>query len=108
MCHPKGWRFPQIHPLKGQPNIVMPVVSIFFGIVIRMYYREHGPPHFHAEYQGQRATFSFNGDCLNGSIGSHNALRLIRKWSVARRLELESNWDRIRAGEPLESIAPLD
>ena len=31
----------------------MPVISTFFGIVIRMFYREHGLPHFHAEFQGQ-------------------------------------------------------
>ena len=30
----------------------MPIVSIFFGIVIRMYHRDHAPPHFHASYQG--------------------------------------------------------
>jgi len=31
----------------------MPVVSVFFGIVIRMFYREHGVPHLHAEHRGQ-------------------------------------------------------
>ena len=39
----------------------MPVISFFFGVVIRMFYREHGVPHFHAEYQGQQATFTFDG-----------------------------------------------
>ena len=39
----------------------MPVVSIFFGIVIRMFYREHGAAHFHAEHQGQQATFTLDG-----------------------------------------------
>ena len=33
----------------------MPIVSIFFGIVIRMFHREHAPPHFHASYQGFEA-----------------------------------------------------
>lgn len=33
----------------------MPEVSRFYGIVIRMFFREHGPPHFHAEYGGQQA-----------------------------------------------------
>ncbi|MFQ5674633.1 MAG: DUF4160 domain-containing protein [bacterium] len=32
----------------------MPAISMFFGIVVRMFFREHGPPHFHAEYQGQK------------------------------------------------------
>ena len=86
----------------------MPVVSTFFGIVIRMYYREHGVPHFHADYQGQQATFTFDGELLAGNIRSRTALRLIKEWSLARRAELEENWSRINAGEPLERIAPLD
>jgi len=86
----------------------MPVISTFFGIVIRMFYREHGVPHFHAEYQGQQASFTFDGEPLAGSIRSLTALRLIKEWSLARRGELEANWTLIKAGEPLERVAPLD
>lgn len=46
----------------------MPVISTFFGIVIRMFYRDHGIPHFHAEYQGQQATFTFDGNLLAGEL----------------------------------------
>ncbi len=74
----------------------MPVISTFFGIVIRMYYKEeHGVPHFHAEYQGQHATFDFEGEVLAGAIRSGTALKLIREWTLANRRSLESNW---RAG----------
>lgn len=73
-----------------------------------MFYREHGIPHFHAKYQGQQATFTFNGEQLAGSIRSRTALRLIKEWSAAHRVELEANWSRARAGESLERIAPLD
>jgi hypothetical protein len=86
----------------------MPVVSTFFGIVIRMFYREHGVAHFHAEYQGQQATFTFNGEILAGCISSRTALRLIREWTLANRAELEANWTRARGGESLERIAPLE
>jgi hypothetical protein len=86
----------------------MPVISTFFGIVVRMFYREHGVPHFHADFQGQQATFTFDGEPLAGAIQSRTASRLIREWSLARRAELESNWNRVKAGEPLERIAPLD
>ena len=48
----------------------MPVISVFFGIVIRMFYREHGLPHFHAEYQGRQATFTFDGNPLAGTVQS--------------------------------------
>ena len=36
----------------------MPEISRFFGIVIAMYYKDHGPPHFHAKYSGQTSVFS--------------------------------------------------
>src|SRR3989337_3483653 len=80
----------------------MPVVSVFFGIVIRMFYREHGVAHFHAEYQDQQATFTFDGDLLAGTLRSRTALHLIKEWATAHRPELEANWNRLKAGEPLE------
>lgn len=86
----------------------MPVISTFFGITIRMYYREHGIPHFHAEHQGEQATFTFDGRLLAGSIQSRTALRLIRDWALAHAGELEANWNHARTGDPLERIAPLE
>ena len=86
----------------------MPVISIFFGIVIRMFYREHGVAHFHAEYQGEQATFTFDGEVLAGALRSRTALRLIKEWAAAHQPELEANWNRLKAGEPLERIAPLE
>ena len=40
----------------------MPYVSMFFGIIIRMFHNEHNPLHFHAEYQGQRGMFDLDGN----------------------------------------------
>lgn len=73
-----------------------------------MFYLEHGIGHFHAEHQGQQATFTFEGEILAGSIRSRTALRLIKEWALAHREELEANWSKARAGESLERIAPLD
>jgi hypothetical protein len=86
----------------------MPVVSTFFGIVIRMFYQEHGVAHFHAEYQGERATFTFDGKVLAGTIRSRTARRLIEDWARSHEQELERNWERIKTGDPLERIEPLD
>lgn len=86
----------------------MPVVSTFFGIVIRMFYREHGVAHFHAEYQGQQATFTLDGEPLAGEIGSRTARRLLKEWATAHQRELHANWNRLRRGEALERIAPLE
>lgn len=86
----------------------MPVISIFFGIVIRMFYNEHGVAHFHAEHQGQQATFTFDGQLLAGKIVSGRATNLIKEWTLAHREELEENWRRIQEGETLLKIAPLE
>jgi hypothetical protein len=51
----------------------MPVISVFFGIVIRMYFREHEPKHFHAEHQAQEGKFDFDGNQILGTSrrGTH-------------------------------------
>jgi hypothetical protein len=85
----------------------MPIISAFFGIVIRMFYKEHEPSHFHAEYRGQQAKFSFQGELLAGDFRSRTARRRIREWALEHRVELETNWQHMKAGRPLESIAPL-
>ena len=86
----------------------MPIISTFFGIVIRMFYQEHEPAHFHAEYQGQQATFLVTGEILAGAIRSGTARRLIREWAAEHRGELEANWARMKAGQALERIRPLE
>jgi len=70
-----------------------------------MFYQEHGVPHFHAEYQGERASLTFDGRVLAGAIRSRTALRLVEEWARVHGPELEGNWRRIQAGEPLERIA---
>jgi hypothetical protein len=86
----------------------VPIISTFFGIVVRMFYQEHEPGHFHAEYQGQQATFLFSGELLAGEIRSGTARRLIREWAAEHRGELEANWARMKVGQALERIRPLE
>ncbi|MBI3665219.1 MAG: DUF4160 domain-containing protein [Acidobacteria bacterium] len=86
----------------------MPIISVFFGIAIRMFYREHEPAHFHAEYQGQQGKFDLDGEMIIGNIQSKTALRLIREWASLHRRELEANWKSTKAGRPLERIEPLE
>jgi hypothetical protein len=86
----------------------MPEVSRFFGIIIRMFYDEHNPPHFHAEYQGMKAVFDFDGNLLQGDIGSKTARKLIRDWIDLHRDELIEDWERARQDKTIRKIAPLD
>jgi hypothetical protein len=46
----------------------VPIISVFFGIVVRMFYKEHEPAHFHAEHQGQAGKFDFSGKMVVGNI----------------------------------------
>jgi len=84
----------------------MPRISIFFGIVIYMYYDDHLPPHFHAMYEGLEAMFDLNGNLLKGTM-SPRALRLIKEWTTIHRSELEENWERAGRNIPLNWIEPL-
>lgn len=86
----------------------MPVISTFFGIVIRMHFREHEPKHFHAEHQALDGKFDFDGNQTVGNITSKNALELIRQWAVLNREALDSNWSKIGSGQPLDRIPPLE
>jgi len=81
---------------------------MFFGIVVRMFYKEHEPAHFHAEYQGRQGKFDFDGNPIVGSLESGTAVKLIAEWARRHRGELEGNWARMKAGEPLERIEPLE
>jgi Domain of unknown function (DUF4160) len=86
----------------------MPIISAFFGIVVRMFYREHEPAHFHAEYQGQQAKFDFAGKMIAGDMKSKTARRLIKQWAASHRKDLERNWEKMKEGRTLEKIAPLE
>ncbi|MBX3502556.1 MAG: DUF4160 domain-containing protein [Alphaproteobacteria bacterium] len=86
----------------------MPTISAFFGILIRMYYRDHAPPHFHAVYGEQEATIDIETlDVLEGRL-SRRALELVLDWAELHQDELRENWHRARAHEALKNVAPLE
>lgn len=86
----------------------MPELSRFFGIIIRMYYDDHLPPHFHAIYSNQEAQISINPIAvLNGDI-SRRALSMVFEWAALHQQELQENWDRLQKEEPSVKIEPLD
>lgn len=86
----------------------MPELSRFFGIIIRMYYDDHLPPHFHAIYSNQEAQILINPIAvLNGDI-SRRALSMVFEWAALHQQELQENWDRLQKEEPSVKIEPLD
>jgi len=87
----------------------MPTISMFCGIVIRMYLgkKEHNPPHIHAIYQKKTALFNIKtGEKTEGKLPGDKE-KLVSAWIVMRRDELLANWDLAQNGELPFSIDPL-
>ena len=85
----------------------MPIISSFFGIIIRMFYNDHNPPHIHIEFQGSKALLDFRGNILRGDLQSKTALKLVREWIDLRYEELIENWELARQGKEINKIEPL-
>jgi hypothetical protein len=73
-----------------------------------MFFNEHDLPYFHAEYQGRKALFDFNGNILRESLNSKTATKLVREWVDLRLGELEEDWNLARAGKEIKKIEPLE
>jgi len=87
---------------------LMPTISWFYGIAIRMYFLDHPPPHFQAVYGEHEANIAIaSGEVVEGHL-PRTAARLVKQWTLAHQAELQMNWDRARAKVPLERIAGLD
>jgi hypothetical protein len=85
----------------------LPRLAEFYGIVIYMYHREHGVPHFHAVYAEHEAVIAIRGlRVLEGTL-PRRALALVRAWGKLHGEELERDWELARGRRPLRSIAPL-
>jgi hypothetical protein len=86
----------------------MPCVSDFYGIAIYLYYSDHAPPHFHAEYAGNEVEIEISSlNVLRGSL-KRRALGLVLEWAVLHRDELVTNWNLARQGLPLHDINGLE
>jgi hypothetical protein len=85
----------------------MPRLSEFRGIVISMYYKDHGVPHFHAVYAGEDVSIAIDTlEVLEGSAPKR-IVRLAREWAELHRDELSANWQRARRKDELKEIDPL-
>ena len=86
----------------------MPEISRFFGIVIAIYWKEHGVPHFHAKYGEHRASFAIADlRLLEGDLPPR-VRALVLEWAFIHRDELQADWDLALAKQPLRSIPPLE
>ncbi len=89
----------------------MPVIAMFYGIIIRMFYRDnqqHHLPHIHAEYQGQVGVFSIlDGAILDGELPPAK-LKLVVAWIEIHKDELLADWNLAVVGEKVFRIKGLE
>ena len=85
----------------------MPEICRFYGVVIRIYFADHAPPHFHAHYGEAEALISISDlRVLAGSLPAR-ALGLVMEWAFQHRDEIMQCWDRAAAHESPGKVDPL-
>jgi hypothetical protein len=85
----------------------MPIISVFFGIVIRINFFDHAPPHLHAGYGGRKALFDLStGRVIAGGLPRRQT-RLVLEWILKNRTDLMRNWELASSGLPTFKIEGL-
>ena len=85
----------------------MPELSRFFGVVIKMYFDDHNPPHFHAEYGEYEALIDVNTLAVIAGRLPSRALGMVIEWASMYQGELRGEWEKAKNMESLGKISPL-
>ncbi len=85
----------------------MPEICRFLGIVIAMFYRDHTPPHFHANYGENEITVDIETGIVNGQFPPR-AMSHVMEWYGLHKKELIEDWDLAKDRQPLKKIKPLE
>lgn len=85
----------------------MPEISKFYGIHITMYYVDHNPPHFHAEYDGYKVLVNINECVIIKGYFPPKQLKILLAWSEIHKEELLANWELCASYKQPNKINPL-
>lgn len=85
----------------------MPVISEFYGIKIMMFWNEHMPPHFHAEYGNNKVLVDINNGAVIQGVFPFKQLKLVLAWCELHRDELLENWENALEHNEINRINPL-
>jgi hypothetical protein len=85
----------------------MPELSRFYGIVVRMFFNDHNPPHFHAYYGSDEALFAIETLSLFAGQLPPRATGLVVEWASLHQTDLMKAWNKVRELEPPGRISPL-
>jgi hypothetical protein len=85
----------------------MPRLCSFYGIIIWMYWNDHNPPHFHAQYGELEILIRIEDlSVYAGSLPSR-AFGLVMEWALLHQEELMLNWKLMEQDLPMNKIEPL-
>ena len=85
----------------------MPEVSRFYGIIIKIYFGDHSPPHFHAEYGDSAVVIGIESLAVLAGEFPPRATGLVTEWASLRQRELTAAWGRASRMEAPGRIDPL-
>jgi hypothetical protein len=85
----------------------MPEISRFYGIVIKMYFADHAPAHFHAEYAEHEMRVAIESLAVISGRLPPRAMGLVVEWATLHQQELLELWGKATRLEPLHRIDPL-
>ena len=85
----------------------MPEIARFYGIVIKMFFEDHNPPHFHAIYGEYEVLIDISTLAVFAGNLPPRALGLVIEWATQHQNELLNNWERARVQDSLSKIEPL-
>ncbi|WP_045221724.1 DUF4160 domain-containing protein [Desulfonatronum thioautotrophicum] len=88
----------------------MPTISMFYGILVLMYYRDnrrHHLPHVHIRYQGAEAAVSIEDGAILEGILPNKQLKMVQAWIEIHKEALMINWELAVSGEQPFRIPPL-
>lgn len=85
----------------------MPSISSFYGIIIRMFFNEHAPPHFHAQYAEYKTSIDIQALTLIEGELPRRALNLVLDWAELHQAELMGDWELCEQHQQPLKINPL-
>ena len=86
----------------------MPVISQFYGIVIRMFFKDHNPPHFHAIYGEFELIVGISPINVMWGTAPNRVSSMVLEWAALHQDELLEDWNRCQKGGEVLKIEPLD
>jgi hypothetical protein len=85
----------------------MPEISRFYGITVKMYYGDHAPPHFHAEYGEDELVVQIDPVAELAGYLPRRATGMVLDWAIIHQAELLNAWQMAQTNQPPSKIDPL-